>query len=657
MPTNDNDKLNRLEELKSKLFSKSYQVKLEHRGNFSHSKSNNIPDAWDDVKDTEDRTLKYEERFFMKTTIFKNFFIASLVFFVVTLGYASYVFFAGGNTVSNDNIDISVLGNNFTAGGEDLSLVVGITNRNNSAIDLADLILEYPKGSSDIPDASTDGGTADPSLGTETSRMSLGTIPAGAVRNENIKLVLFGQQGSIRPIKISLEYRVEGSNAIFVKEKMYNVTINSTPLDLSVSAPSTISPNQDITLSIKTTLNASKPISKILLKVDYPVGFQFKSSVPAPSLGNNTWNLGDLAPGAERTISVTGKMIDVVDGEEKSFHITSGSQSTSDKSMIDVVFNSIAQKVAIKKPFIEAKLVINGISGREYAVDNKTPIRGQIMWTNNLDTKVDDVVIRATISGNAVDRKTINTPDGFYDSSKNTITWDKNSVSGFKEVNPGDSGIVSFTLSPLSLFSSTSGLLSSPSVNVDISISGKQSVVGYATSDLSNSDTGVVHIISDVGFTSKVLYYSGVFKNTGPIPPKVEKQTTYTVQWSLSNTANSISKAVIRSSLPSWINFVGPISPSDADLVYNPSTKEIVWNIGSIAKGTGITTPAKSVSFQISFTPSLSQVATTPLLLNDSVLTGHDDFANVDVKVSKGSSRTSLDNDPLFPPNGALIVE
>ena len=34
-----------------------------------------------------------------------------------------------------------MLGNNFTAGGEELSLVVGITNKNNSALDLADLIV------------------------------------------------------------------------------------------------------------------------------------------------------------------------------------------------------------------------------------------------------------------------------------------------------------------------------------------------------------------------------------------------------------------------------------------------------------------------------------------------------------------------------------
>ena len=648
MPMNDGDKLNRIEELKGKLFSKNYKTKIEHRDRFSHTSRKDIPDTWENGKKETD-SVSYQDKFFVRTSVFKNFFIFSLVFFILTLLYASYIFFAGGNIVSSDNIDISISGNNFIAGGEELSLVVGITNRNSSALDLVNLVMEYPK--------SSESANAGLPLGTERNRFLLGTIPAGAVRNENLKVVLFGEQGSIRPIKISLEYRVEGSNSIFVKTKSYEVIISSTPLNISVDAPVTINPNQDITLNIKATLNSSYTVPKMLLKLNYPVGFQFKSSIPAPSLGNSIWSLGDLAPGTERNISVTGKMFDVVDGEEKSFHILSGSQSTKDKSMIDVVFNSLSYAVTIKKPFIEAKLFVNGVYQREYATNTKTPINGEIRWKNNLDTKVNDLEIRAKISGNAFDRKTINTQQGFYDSSTDIMTWNKNSKNGFNEVNPGDSGSVNFSVSSLSLFSATGGILSNPAININISISGKQLVTGYATADLNNSDSSMVRIISDVGFATKALYYSGPFPNTGPVPPKVEKETSYTIVWSLSNTANSISKGIVYSTIPSWIKFAGPISPSDENLTYNSSTREIIWNIGGIPRGTGIITTSRNVSFQVVFTPSLSQVDTTPVIINDSILTGRDDFANVDVRINKTSLRAWLGDDPLFPPAGGRVVE
>ena len=649
MPFNDREKLNRIEELKSKLFSRNYQTKIEHRDSFTHSDMKQIPDVWDNGNKSVLSASYYREKFFMKTSIFKNFFIFTIVFFVLTLCYAGYVFFIGGNTVSNDNIDISILGNNYTAGGEELSLIVGITNKNSSPLELADLVMEYPKSSSSTG--------ADPSAGTARFRQSLGTIPAGAVRNENLKVILFGEQGSITPIKISLEYRVAGSNAIFIKEKPYEVIISSTPINLSLDAPSTVSPNQEITMNVKISLNATKPTSRMLLKLSYPTGFQFTKSLPAPYLGNNIWNLGDLAPGAESNISITGKMLDVFDGEEKVFNISSGSQSTTDKSVIDVVFNSLAHSITIKKPFIDASIFVNGVSSREYAIDTKSVINGEIRFVNNLDTNINDLQIQAKISGNAVNRKTIAASQGFYDSNQDIIIWDSNSQSQFKEVSPGESGTLSFSFSPLSLFSASGGLLTDPSINIDISIQGKQSIAGYATADLNNSASAVVKIISDVGFTNKALYYSGPFTNYGTIPAKVGKETSYTIVWSLSNTANNISRGVIRSSIPSWVRFVGPVSPTDQDLTYNASTKEIVWNIGSIPKGTGITKADRSVSFQIAFTPSLSQVGTTPVIMNDSILTGHDDFANVDVRVNKTSLRTNLDSDPAFPPGGATVAE
>ena len=78
--------------------------------------------------------------------------------------------------------------------------------------------------------------------------------------------------------------------------------------------------------------------------------------------------------------------------------------------------------------------------------------------------------------------------------------------------------------------------------------------------------------------------------------------------------------------------------------------------VDRIPKGAGITGASRSVSFQISFSPSLSQVGTLPTIINDAILTGHDDFANVDVRVNKAGLNTRLDNDGAFPVNGSIVV-
>jgi hypothetical protein len=643
MPENEHEKLNRIEEMKTKLNSKSYEARPVRRDDFIYKVDREVPDSWgDEEKDNSGKRTPFPK----KTSMFKKFFIYSMIFFVLAAGYASYMFFAGGNIVSNNNIDITVLGNTFTAGGASLPLQIEVTNRNSSALLLADLLVEYPQSSSD-----------DSTGQTERLRDSLGTIPSGGVKDDNINVTLFGEQGSVRPINISLEYRVEGSNAIFVKEVPYQVTISSAPIDLSIDAPNQASPNQDITLDAKAILNAGNPVSNILVRFDYPVGFQFESATPTPSFGNNVWTLGDLSPGAERDIKVTGKMIEVSDGEQKTFHVFSGSESDSDKSVIGIVFNSLGSTILIKKPFIDANLVINGVDSQQYAVNSSTAISGSINWVNNLDTEVNDLSISAQLSGNALDRKTITAEEGYYNSSADTITWDKNSESDFVTVNPGSSGSVNFSFSPLSLVSSSGGMLDEPTININVSISAVEPQEGNLVQNLTNSDSKIIRIISNVGLSGKVLYYSGAFTNTGAMPPKVEKETTYTVDWLLSNTANDISNAQVVATLPAWVRFVGPVSPPSENLTFDPTTRVVTWNVGGIPKGTGISGTGREVSFQIGFTPSLSELNTSPTLIGDATLTGHDDFANVDVTVNKGALNTMLLDDPTFTPDKAPVTQ
>ena len=125
------------------------------------------------------------------TSIFKKFFIAAILFFIAAIGFASYMFFNGTVSVSNENIDIIVLGNAFTKGGEELPLQVEIVNRNKANLELANLVIEYPRGANDSQ--------------TDLIRLphdSIGTIKPGQSITRNIKVFLFGAEKSIRNVKI-----------------------------------------------------------------------------------------------------------------------------------------------------------------------------------------------------------------------------------------------------------------------------------------------------------------------------------------------------------------------------------------------------------------------------------------------------------------------
>lgn len=50
-------------------------------------------------------------------------------------------------------------------------------------------------------------------------------------------------------------------------------------------------------------------------------------------------------------------------------------------------------------------------------------------------------------------------------------------------------------------------------------------------------------------------------------------------------------------------------------------------------------------------------MGTSPVIINDAVLTGQDDFAKVNVVINKSSLSTRLISDANFPVSGSEVVE
>ncbi len=620
---NDND-LHKVEDLKRKIFSKSYNTKIEQRHPFlTQFNADKIKDSFtEEAKNNEALNLKNK-------SFFKNFLIFSIIVFLGAVGFLLFNLFFENNNISNENIEISVIGNTFVDGGEKLPLIVEIVNNNPIQLEFADLVVEYAKGS-----------TLTQSGEIQRLRQSIGYINANTVINEKIEVLLFGEQGSIHQIKISLEYRTPDSNSIFIKDKLYEVTINSTPIDLAIDAPIEITPNQDFTLKVKADLNNFENENNLnmILKLDYPFGFEFVDSNPKPVLGNNVWDLNELKSQNKSEVVITGKMIDVFDGDQKVFNVFAGPEKSDNKSEIDVVFNSLAHNVVIKKPFIGTFLSVNSKYSREYAVSANELILGGVNWVNNLSTSIDDLEIRAKLSGNAFDEKNITlNGKGFYDSVNDTVVWDKNTEELFDEVRPFANGLVTFSLKPASIFDAKGELLIDPVINVELSITGKQSVIGNVLDKLDAVEKKVIKIASELSLIQKTNHATNPIKNTGPFPPKAEQETTYTITLSVANTLNNISRAQVITTLAPRVSYKEVFVPKGSNVSFNSNTRELTWNIGNIKRGEGIKTPLKELSFEVSYTPSLSEVGKNLVLVNNSVLTGFDDFANVDLRASKGA--------------------
>lgn len=576
-------------------------------------------------------------------TLFRKFFYFSIGFAVLAVIIAAVTLFTGGNTVSSNNIDINILGNSFTAGGEELPLQVEIANKNASSLELADLFVEYDKG-------------GDASSGASHVRTlnSLGTIDAGKTVNKSFFVSLYGEEGSVKNIDFTLQYRLKGSNAIFTKKNTFAVTISSAPVALSVDAPATVTPNQDLSFTIKTKSNAKSTLSGMLLRVDYPNGFKVTKASPAATSFDNIWNLGDLAPGAERDVVVTGTVYGT-DGEDRAFHIYAGAVSATDSTKIGVTYNSLLQTVSLVKPFVAAHILINGSDAASVPVPSSSVVQGTISYANNLPTQVTNAEIRLDLSGNALNAGSITSSKGFYDSSKQQIVWNSTTDSDLATLQPSDQGQLDFSFRVLPLIASGTPI-SQPSIKLSVSIAGKQPAEGGSVSQVTNTETKTAVVSSDLGFSSDAFYYSGPFTNTGPIPPKANQPTTYTITWTVTNSANILHNGLATSTLPTYVEWVGTMSPAGSALTYDPTTRTLRWNIGDIPAGTGLAGPAKTVSFQVRLNPSTSQVGSTPKLVLDTAVSANDAFTGEPLSTSRAAVSTLLQNDIGFPAGGEAVT-
>jgi hypothetical protein len=138
---------------------------------------------------------------------------------------------------------------------------------------------------------------------------------------------------------------------------------------------------------------------------------------------------------------------------------------------------------------------------------------------------------------------------------------------------------------------------------------------------------------------SDTLSQSGPIQNTGPIPPRVGTKTTYTLKWKISGVTSALRDGTVRTTLPSYVTWTNAsvVSTGQSTLVYNSSTREVVWTPGAIAAGS-----QPEAAFQVAITPSGSQQGTVVQLSGVVAFAAQDASLSTAINQTRGSHTTVL---------------
>ena len=298
-----------------------------------------------------------------------------------------------------------------------------------------------------------------------------------------------------------------------------------------------------------------------------------------------------------------------------------------------VTFTSVINSILLQKPFFAVKINFDGDEGgSEVIKEAGERIRAIVVYTNNLNDRIRDAEIELKLSGEVLDKTSVSVSDGFYQSNTNTIVWNQSTNTSFDELRPRTNKETQFTFAPKPLGTKTS-LIKNPEIIFDLKLTGIRVSENDVEEKIETEIIKHIKFTSDVTFDSSIYYGTGPFANTGPIPPKAEKDTEYTVTWTISNTSNNFEDGRITASLPTYVKWNNKISPDGANIIFDPQTRQITWDVGSVPAGAGYgTSPARSASFQVTLTPSISQIHSSPLLITNQLFEARDTFTNTGIE-------------------------
>ena len=641
MDENGQDKI---EELNETLYSRTrYSNPLDKRTPVKGSESPEVIEKWQTTD--LDEILKRERIALGAHPFMKKVFIFALLFFMGAILVASFVFWGGSTFISSKNVDINVLGPTTASAGEALDLGISVSNKNNADLELANLSIQYPPGSRGSE-------SADNFL--TYTKDNLGVIKAGAEAIRHVRVVLLGPIGEVKELKFSVEYKVKGSNATFYKDKIFSITIGNAPVTLIVESPHTVASGDNFTTTVSVALNSQDVLKNVVLKAEYPHGYSVTDVIPASVGENNIWALGDLSPGDKKTISIKGQLVGENE-EERTFRFYVGvSDTNSANHNLKIAIFSLLNTVTIERPSIDLNVTFNGENVSTYVASAARLITTAIRFQNNLPYKLLNPRLEVRLVGPALDKFSVKVGNnGFYDSLNSKIVWNLANVAGHSELVPGENGQVSLSFASLPDPSPIGG---SSEIALNLFLSGVP-VGSLNQQSVTVNEMRTVKIASQVNLTSKVLYSLGSFTNHGPIPPKVEKETTYTATFNIGNTQNELTNAKVTARLGPGVSWIGASGAASEDVSYDASSNTVSWNLDTLSRDAGFSSTAREVSFQVALTPSISQIGTSPVLVSNITFVGQDVSSNIVTTVNNSPLTTLLTSDPKFIQGDDIVVK
>ncbi len=497
------------------------------------------------------------------------------------------------------------------------NIEVGVSNNSDNPIKDIKLSLILPEGTAFVGE--------NPEK--RVLNRSFGNLDKNSTLQEKIPVIILENEQSFKRFEITISYfpPTLGPKARFEQTKSVDVAVREPAIKLDLITPQKVLNNENFEIEVHYQNISNIDFSGVELELNYPEFFTFKNATLKPSSGNNFWKIGDLIKnGLKGTLIVQGKVI----AAEKSFFKIEG--------LLKV--NLSGQKYLINKKTAEINIAPSPLSLSislndqvNYLTFPSDRLKYKITYRNNSDMGLNDMVIKAKLTGEMFDFASLRS-SGFFSSRDNTITWNVANASSLRLINPATEDFIEFEIKtkesyPIKRVSDKNFILE---VGAEIS---SPTVPYYVASEktigLAELETKVV---GGIRVNSEASYIKGAW------PPKVNKPTTFTIRWLITNYSTDVKNIEVRAFLQSGAKWLSQAKSNTTTVpTYNERTQEIVWLVDRILATKGVISRPVEATFQIEVIPNIAQINQQLPLLTETTIKGIDEFTNLELKSSAGA--------------------
>ena len=447
-------------------------------------------------------------------------------------------------------------------------------------------------------------------------------IYPGEEKTISFKIKLLGKEGETKVAKASLSYRPKNLKARYESSTSFTTILKSAPLTFEFDLPSRISPGQQFILRINYFSNLDYPLTDLRCQVEYPSGFEFIDSLPK-SLEKTDWQIPLLNKSQGGRIEISGKLSGEI-GEAKIFKASLGVL----KEGRFILLKETTKGIEIVKPSIFLRQEIN--NSPEYVAMPGDWLHYEIYFKNIGEKDLENLTLISKLEGEAFDLETIKSELGISHPGDNTIFFEWKKVPKLQYLPPMAEGKVDFWVK----LKEDLGQVKEPILRNKI-------FIGEAKEEF------ITKINTKLELVQRGYFYDEIFGNSGPLPPAVGQKTTYTILWQVKNYYSDVKDAKVKAKLPQWVELTGKIFPEDqiSKFAFDSHSREIVWTVGDVERGSGILKLGQTIAFQVALLPEESQRGKTPEIITQVRIEGLDAWTGANLTNEISSLNTTLPGD------------